>query len=45
MIIENGVDNFLEGIDFCIYTTEFIDVASGDTICYLDEYPGIDDND
>ncbi len=45
MIIENGVDNFLDDVDFCIYTEAFVDVASGDTICYLDEYPDIDDDD
>lgn len=45
MIIENGVDDFLDDVDFCIYTTDFVDVASGDTICYLDDYPDIDDND
>ncbi|MBQ7955903.1 MAG: hypothetical protein IJ282_09140 [Lachnospiraceae bacterium] len=44
-IIENGVDNFLDDVDFCIYTTDFVDVASGDTICYLDDYPEVDEND
>ena len=45
MIIENGVDNLLDDIDFCIYTMDFVDVASGNTICYLDDYPDIDDDD
>ena len=45
MIIENGVDNFLDDVDFCIYTTELVDDATCDTICYLDEYPDIDDDD
>lgn len=45
MIIENGINNFLDDIDFCIYTTDYVEEASGDTICYLDEYPDIDDND
>lgn len=45
MIIENGVDNLLDDIDFCIYTMDYVDVASGDTICYLDDYPDIDDDD
>lgn len=45
MIIENGVDNFLDDVDFCIYKEAFEDVASSDTICYLDEYPDIDDDD
>ena len=39
------MDNFLDDVDFCIYTEAFVDVASGDTICYLDEYPDIDDDD
>lgn len=45
MIIENGVDNFLDNVDFCLYTTDFVDIASDDTVCYLDDYPDIDDND
>ena len=45
MIIENGVDNLLDDIDFCIYTMDYVDVASGDMICYLDDYPDIDDDD
>ncbi len=45
MIIENGVDNFLEDIDFCIYTMDFVEIASSDTICYLDDYPDVDDDD
>lgn len=45
MIIENGIDDFLDDVDFCIYTTDFVDVASSDTICYLDDYPDVDDND
>ncbi len=45
MIIENGVDNLLDDIDFCIYTMDYVDVASGDTICYLDDYPDVDDDD
>ncbi len=45
MIIENGIDDFLDDVDFCIYTKDFIDVVSGDTTCYLDDYPDVDDND
>ena len=45
MMIVNGVDNFLDDIDFCIYTMDFVDVASGDTTCYLDDYPDVDDDD
>ena len=45
MILENGIDNLLDDIDFCIYTIDFEEEASGDTICYLDDYPDIDDND
>ncbi len=45
MIIENGADNLLEDVDFCIYTMDFVETASSDTICYLDDYPDVDDND
>lgn len=45
MIIDNGVDDFLDDVDFCIYTKALVDVASGDIICYLDDYPDVDDND
>ena len=43
MIIENGADNFSEDV-FCIYTMDFVEIASGDTICYLDDYPDVDDD-
>lgn len=45
MIIKNGIDNLLDDMDYCIYTTYFVEEASGDTICYLDDYPDVDDND
>lgn len=45
MIIENGIDNLLDDMDYCIYTTDFVEEASGDMLCYLDDYPDVDDND
>ena len=45
MILENGIDNFLDDMDLCVYTINFVEEASNDTICYLDDYPDVDDND
>lgn len=45
MILENGIDNFLDDMDLCVYTIDFVEEASNDTICYLDDYPEVDDND
>ena len=45
MILENGIDNFLDNLDLCVYTIDFVEEASNDTICYLDDYPDVDDND
>ncbi|MGN0245557.1 MAG: hypothetical protein ACI4DK_06305 [Lachnospiraceae bacterium] len=45
MILENGIDNFLDDMDLCVYTIDFVEEALNDTICYLDDYPEVDDND
>lgn len=45
MILENGIDNFLDDMDLCVYTIDFVEEALNDTICYLDDYPDVDDND
>ena len=45
MILENGIDNFLDNLDLCVYTIDFVEEASNDTICYMDDYPDVDDND
>ena len=45
MILENGIDNFLDNLDLCVYTIDFVEEASNDTICYMDDYPEVDDND
>ena len=45
MIIENGTDNLLDDMDLCVYTVDFVEKASSDMICYLDDYPDVDDND
>lgn len=45
MILENGIDNFLDNMDLCAYTIDFVEEASNDMICYLDDYPDVDDND
>ena len=45
VIIENGIDNLLQDMDLCVYSIDFVEEASNDTICYLDDYPDVDDND
>lgn len=45
VIIENGIDNLLQDMDLCVYSIDFVEEASSDTICYLDDYPDVDDND
>ena len=45
MILENGIDNFLDNLDLCVYTIDFVEEAINDTICYMDDYPEVDDND
>lgn len=45
VIIENGIDNLLQDMDVCVYSIDFVEEASSDTICYLDDYPDVDDND
>lgn len=45
MILENGIDNFLGDLDLCVYTIDFVEEALNDTICYMDDYPDVDDND
>lgn len=45
MIIENGIDNLLDDMDLCVYTIDLWKKASSDMICYLDDYPDVDDND
>ena len=45
MILENGIDNFLDNLDLCVYPIDFVEEAINDTICYMDDYPEVDDND
>lgn len=33
MIIENGIDNLLDDMDYCIYTTDFVEELQA--ICYV----------
>lgn len=44
-IIKNGIDKLLDynDMDFCIYTEGYIEYASVDSVCYLDDYPDIND--
>jgi len=46
-IMENGVNKQLnyEDMNFCLYTKEYEKLASTDTVCYLDDYPDVDDED
>lgn len=43
----NGVDKLLsqEEMDFCIFAKEYVDVLSEELICYIDDYPDINDFD
>ena len=46
-IIQNGISNNLsyEYMNFYLYTKDDVKIASEDTICYIESYPEIDDND
>ncbi len=46
-IQRNGVDNLLseEEMDFCIFTKEYVDVLSEGLVCYIDDYPDINELD
>lgn len=47
MITAKGLDENLdyENTDFCLYTKGYKDFASADTICYLENYPDVNDED
>lgn len=46
-IINNGIDKFFDynDIDFCIYIKGYAEYASADLVCYLEDYPDINDED
>lgn len=46
-IQRNGVDKLLsdEEMDFCIFAKEYVDVLSAELVCYIDDYPDINDFD
>ena len=46
-IQKNGVDKLLpdEEMDFCIFTKGYVDVLSEELVCYVDDYPDINEFD
>lgn len=46
-IIENGIDKLLDykDMDFCIYTKGYTECASANLVCYLEDYPNVNDED